>query len=140
MEDLALLTTCCLQAVSGNDGSLTQVVGRKVRGGSHTFPRFILSSGFALVSWGPVDSPTWYLRMQMLTFIGSEQGSVGVEDAYCRPQSLKGDNVTWAEGSSGGLAKKGQAFSESWCQALAARSAPVSDSRAARTSVRLSLH
>lgn len=56
----------------------------------------------------------------MLTFINSEQGRVGVEDAYCRPQSLEGDDVTRAEGSSGGLAKEGQAFSESWCEAPAA--------------------
>lgn len=43
-----------------------------------------------------------------------------MEDAYCRPQSLEGDDVTRAEGSSGGLAKEGQAFSESWCEAPAA--------------------
>lgn len=95
-----------------------------------------------MVSWGPIDFLCFVPSDAHLnTFINSEKGKVGVEDSYCIPQSLKGDgDVTFTEGNSGRVAKKGQTFSESWWQAPAARNTPMSDARAARTSVRLPFH
>lgn len=84
--------------------------------------------------------------VHLRSFISSEKGKVGVvEDSYCISQSLKGDGVTYAEGSSRSRCSfkpllERDGYFESWCQSPSARTIPVSDFRAALTSIRLSFH
>lgn len=88
------------------------------------------------------------LYLQMFTFILSSalrKGRLVLQKIPTVFLSLKGDGVTYAEGSSRSRCSfkpllERDGYFESWCQSPSARTIPVSDFRAAITSIRLSFH